>query len=160
MLKICYLYPDLLRLHGNWGNMAAILKRCAWRQVEVDLVAVKQGEPVDFEKVDIVYLGTGTDHERDLVLAHLTPHKDNLQKAIERGLVVLAAGSGFHLLGMYRLTEEGTRIPNLALINFFTKTTSAYLVGDCVIGMHLAGNEVKVVGFENHREHTYMGAEL
>ncbi|MCL1853544.1 MAG: glutamine amidotransferase [Peptococcaceae bacterium] len=153
MLKICYLYPDILNQHGNWGNVAALLKRCVWRKIDVDLIKINPGDPVDFAKVDIVYLGTGSEQARKAVFDDLMPRRDILQTAIEQGMVMLAAGSGCHLLGMYRLTEEGHRVSSLGLISFYTRLTNTFLVGDCVIGMQLAGNEVRIAGFENHREH-------
>ncbi|MCL1918582.1 MAG: glutamine amidotransferase [Peptococcaceae bacterium] len=160
MLRVCYLYPDLLNLCGNWGNMAALLKRCAWRRIDVDIIAVKLGESVDFESMDIVYLGTGDEQERCLIFEDLAPRKQNLQRAVERGMVMLAVGSGIPLLGMYRITEEEHKVPGLGLVNLHTRMTSDYLVGNCVISMRLAGREVKVVGFENHNEHTYLGRDL
>ncbi|MCL1791574.1 MAG: glutamine amidotransferase [Peptococcaceae bacterium] len=160
MLKICYLYPNMLNLNGNWGNVAALLKRCVWRGIEVELVKINPGEPVDFAKMDIVYLGTGNEQTRKIVFDDLMPRRDILQTAIEQGMVMLAVGSGCHLLGMYRLTEEGHRVSSLGLISFFTRLTNTFLVGDCVVGTQLAGDEVKIVGFENHREHVFRGDDL
>jgi len=160
MLKICYLYPDLLNLYGNWGNMSSLLKRCEWRQIDVEITAVHLGEFVDFEPVDIVYLGTGSEKECRLVLEDMAHHKQGLRQAIERGMVMLTVGSGIQLMGMYWVTDEGEKVSGLGLIDLYTRMTSKYLVGDCVISMQLAGSEVKIVGFENHNEHTYLGPDL
>jgi CobQ-like glutamine amidotransferase family enzyme len=160
MLKICYLYPDLLNLHGNWGNMAALLKRCEWRQIDVKIIGVNLGDPVDFEQVDIIYLGTGSEQERNLVLEDMMPRRNNLFQAIEKGVVMLAVGSGSQVLGMYRLNEDGQRLPGLGLIKIYTQMTAQPLVGDCVASMQFRGENIRLVGFENHNEHTYLGPDL
>ena len=34
-LTICHLYPDLLNLYGDRGNIIALTKRCEWRGIRV-----------------------------------------------------------------------------------------------------------------------------
>ena len=37
-LTIGHLYPDLLNLYGDRGNIACLMKRCIWRGIEAETI--------------------------------------------------------------------------------------------------------------------------
>lgn len=40
-LTIGHLYPDLLNLYGDRGNIQCLMKRCQWRGIEAKLLPMK-----------------------------------------------------------------------------------------------------------------------
>ncbi len=157
MLSICHLYPDLLNLYGDRGNIMAFHKRCLWRKIPVKTKCVSLGEDVDFSEHDFVLLGGGSDREQNLISSDLMKRRDNLQEAIENGLVVLAICGGYQLLGGYYLTREGESIPGLDILDFYTQAGDRRMVGNIAVEVELGGRPVQVVGFENHSGQTFLG---
>lgn len=157
MIKACHLYPDLLNLYGDRGNVIAFQKRCQWRNIPVQIINKGLGDNMDFSKYDFVFLGGGSDREQNLIAADLMKRRDELKEAIENGLVVLAICGGYQLLGRYYMTGDGRRIPGLDILDFYTSAGDTRLVGNAVIEMVQDGKPVKVVGFENHSGQTTLG---
>ncbi|OQA10652.1 MAG: cobyric acid synthase [Firmicutes bacterium ADurb.Bin373] len=157
MIRACHLYPDLLNLYGDRGNVMAFQKRCQWRNIPIQIINKSLGDTMDFSNYDFVFLGGGSDREQKLIAADLMKRRDQFEKAVENGLVVLAICGGYQLLGRYYATGDGRHIPGLAILDLYTRAGSARLVGNAVIEMKQAGAPVKVVGFENHSGHTFLG---
>ncbi|RYD06023.1 hypothetical protein N752_06365 [Desulforamulus aquiferis] len=109
MLKVCHLYPDLLNLYGDRGNVIAFTQRCGWRDIPTELIEVNIGEKIDFREMDFLFLGGGSDREQNIMSADLLLRKESLKEAIEEGLVVLAICGGYQMLGQYYLTQEGKK---------------------------------------------------
>lgn len=157
MINICHLYPDLLNLYGDRGNVTAFVKRCQWRDIPVKVWEMNLGDEIDFNKYDFVFLGGGSDREQNLIAADMKKYRDQLKEAIENGMVVLAICGGYQLLGKYYRTRAGEDIPGLGILDFYTKVGDKRLVGDAVFEMTYGGAVLKVVGFENHSGQTFLG---
>ncbi len=157
MIRVCHLYPDLLNLYGDRGNVIAFRQRCQWRDLPVYIHSSNLGERVDFSKYDFVFLGGGSDREQTLISADLMQHRDEFAAAIEGGLVVLAICGGYQLLGSHYLSPGGENIPGLGILDFYTKAGDQRLVGNVVVEMELNSSLCKVVGFENHSGATFLG---
>lgn len=157
MISVCHLYPDLLNLYGDRGNIIAFQQRCRWQGIPVTVRNISLGDTVDFGEYDFIFLGGGSDREQNLIAADLMLRRDEFEAAIENGLVVLAICGGYQLLGRYYLTGDGEKIPGLGILDFFTQAGDRRLVGNVAIEVELGGNRTKVVGFENHSGQTYLG---
>ncbi len=157
MLNVCHLYPELLNLYGDRGNIIALRQRCLWRVIPVTVQEVNLGDTVNFKECDVVFLGGGSERKRNLVAADLMKRKDEFKDAVENGLVVLAICSGYQLLGNYFMTQAGEKIPGLGILDFYTGAGTRRLVGNVAIEVKLGGLPVKVLGFENHSAQTYLG---
>ncbi|RDV82105.1 type 1 glutamine amidotransferase [Ammonifex thiophilus] len=157
MLTVCHLYPDLLNLYGDRGNVAVFLRRCQWRGIPVRLLEVRFGESVDFTKVDFLFLGGGSDREQQLVVTDLLPRLANLRQAIEEGLVVLAICGGYQLLGHYYQTVEGRKLPGLGILDLYTEAGEDRLIGDVAVKVQVGGRSQILCGFENHSGRTFLG---
>ena len=70
-LTIGHLYPDLLNLYGDRGNIACLMKRCQWRGIGASTIEFESEDTVDFKKLDVVLLGGGSDREQILVCRKL-----------------------------------------------------------------------------------------
>ena len=66
-ITIGHLYPDLLNLYGDRGNIACMMQRCIWRGIEAETKEFNLGDKIDFSEVDIVLLGGGSDREQMIV---------------------------------------------------------------------------------------------
>ena len=70
-LTIGHLYPDLLNLYGDRGNIQCMMKRCQWRGIDAETIEFTLEDKIDFTKLDIVLLGGGSDREQMLVCDRL-----------------------------------------------------------------------------------------
>lgn len=160
MIKVCHLYPDLLNLYGDRGNVIAFLQRCRWRNIPVDLVEVNIGDQLDFKEIDFLFLGGGSDREQNLMAADLLQRKESMRAAIEDGLVTLAICGGYQMLGAYYQTQDGERIPGLGILDLYTKASNQRLIGNILIESTIDQNPLQIAGFENHSGQTFLGAGL
>ncbi len=156
-LNVCHLYPDLLNLYGDRGNVMAFKQRCSWCGIKINLFEVNLGEKINFKEMDFLFLGGGSDREQNLIAADLTQRTSDLKEAIEDGLVVLAICGGYQLLGKYYRTLDGKIIPGLELLDFYTEAGLKRLIGNIIIEVVLEDNIIQVVGFENHAGRTFLG---
>ena len=98
-LTIGHLYPDLLNLYGDRGNIQCFRKRLEWRVIEAEVIPFLAGDEIDFTKLDIVLLGGGSDREQELVCGFLQNIKEDFRIYVEDGGVGLAVCGGYQLLG-------------------------------------------------------------
>lgn len=157
MISACHLYPDLLNLYGDRGNVLAFQQRCLWRDIPIKIISKSLGDTMAFSEYDFVFLGGGSDREQNLIAADLMKRRDEFKEAVESGLVVLAICGGYQLLGRYYMTGDGRHIPGLDILDLYTRAGETRLVGNVAIEMDIDGQTVKVVGFENHSGQTYLG---
>lgn len=147
-LTIGHLYPDLLNLYGDRGNIQCLKKRCQWREIEAEVICYEIDDPIDFSRLDIVLLGGGSDREQMLVRDKLQEIREDFRKYVESGGVVIAICGGYQLLGNYYDTDDG-RIEGLGIIDLETERGKDYrLIDNIVLESELCS--MPVVGFENH----------
>ncbi len=153
-LTIGHLYPDLLNLYGDRGNIQCLKKRCEWRGIEAEVCEYELSDDLDFSALDIVLLGGGSDREQMLVCSRLKEIREEFHAYVEDGGSVIAVCGGYQLLGYYYDTQDG-RIEGLSLVDLYTTQGSPRLISNIVIE-----NEkfpYPIVGFENHGGRTYLG---
>lgn len=153
-LTIGHLYPDLLNLYGDRGNIQCMMKRSIWRGIEAETIAFSMGDSIDFSKLDIVLLGGGSDREQRIVCSKLSSIRDDFRSYVEDGGSVIAVCGGYKLLGHYYKTEEGT-LEGLSLVDLYTEQGSPRLIDNIVL--ENPDFSLPIVGFENHGGRTYIG---
>ncbi len=151
-ITIGHLYPDLLNLYGDRGNIAALQKRLIWRGISAEVKEFELNDEIDFSKLDLVFIGGGSDREQRLVCNRLSEQKAALQEYIESNGVLMAVCGGYQLLGNYYELANET-IEGLGLLDFYTKNKPERLMGKVVIQSGLFDDYI--VGFENHGGRTY-----
>ncbi len=151
-LRIAHLYPDLLNLYGDIGNITTLTKRCEWRNIEVQTDSIYGNEKISFTDYDLVFLGGGSDREQLLVRDKLMSMKKELTSYVEDGGVLAAVCGGYQLLGSYYKLEKET-IQGLEILNIQTEIGSTRLISDVVLENEEFGT---IVGFENHGGRTYI----
>ena len=160
-LRVCALYPDVLNIYADRGNLLLLERRCAWRGIGFEVTASGFGEPIDPDAHDLFYIGGGQDRDQRLCADDLLAHKrDGLHAAAARGAAMLAVCGGYQLLGTsYELGAES--IPGIGLIDAFTvRADGPRLVGNIAIEVELPGLDGPRVlaGFENHGGRTVLGS--
>lgn len=153
-IRIGHLYPDLLNLYGDRGNIQCMKKRCEWRGIEAEVQEFQITDTIDFGKLDIVLLGGGSDREQMLVCEKLKTIQKDFKEYVEDNGVVIAVCGGYQLLGHYYDTDDG-RIEGLSLVDLYTEQGSPRLISNIVIQND--SFEYPIVGFENHGGRTFIG---
>ena len=151
-LNIVHLYPDLLNLYGDFGNVAVLQKRCRMRDIEADVIDIKVNDTFSLSEADIVLLGGGSDREQKLVGKRLLEYKSDFEAYRDDMGCLLAVCGGFQLLGHY-YSLGGEKIEGLSLCDLYTERKEERLIGNIAIQTQ----EGVVVGFENHAGRTYIG---
>ena len=148
-LTIGHLYPDLLNLYGDRGNIQCMMKRLQWRGIEAETIEFEIQDEVDFSELDIVLLGGGSDREQMLVCERLKEIRDDFKAYVEDGGVVLAVCGGYQLLGTHYSTDQGV-IEGLSIVDIYTEQGKDYrLIDNIVLESELS--DMPVVGFEIYK---------
>ncbi|MCL6515450.1 glutamine amidotransferase [Alicyclobacillus sp.] len=146
-LRIAHLYPDLLNLYADRGNIQTLLRRLQWRGIPAEVVEVGAGDPLRLADYHLVLLGGGSDREQEIVARTLRTARQEWVDAVEAGLPVLAVCGGYQLLGEFYQLPDGEKIPGLALLDLETVAGEPRLIGNIAIESPVCGT---IVGFENH----------
>jgi lipid II isoglutaminyl synthase (glutamine-hydrolysing) len=158
-LRVCALYPDLMNIYADRGNLLMLERRCQWRGIGFRLDASGLGEQLDAGAHDLFYLGGGQDRDQRLCAEDLLQSKrDALARAAARGALVLGICGGYQLLGhSYVLGSE--EIEGAGLLDVRTvREPGPRLIGNVAIDVQLSGSRV-LAGFENHGGRTTLGAQ-
>lgn len=157
-LAIVHLYPELLNLYGDGGNVTVLADRARRRGIDVEVVRATREEPVDFSQADIVFLGGGPDREQHAASTSLLEQTAALRDYVEGDGVLLAICGGFQILGRTWLLGDEA-VPGLGVLDIETKRAEGgshnRLVGNVALESPLA--KAPVVGYENHAGRTFLG---
>ena len=160
-LRVCALYPELLNIYADRGNLLLLERRCAWRGIGFEVTGVTLGDGLDPDAHDLFYIGGGQDRDQRLCAEDMVERKRQaLHAAAARGAVVLAVCGGYQLLGhSYAMGDE--QIPGVGLVDLRTvREEGPRLIGNVAIEVELPGIDGARVlaGFENHAGRTYLGS--
>ncbi|MEX2194811.1 MAG: hypothetical protein WD844_05950 [Thermoleophilaceae bacterium] len=157
-LRVCALYPDLMNIYADRGNIAILRARCGWRGIGFELASSGMGEEIDPGAHDLFYMGGGQDRDQMMVARDMVATKRGaLHSAADRGAVVLAVCGGYQLLGSsYQLGNE--ELPGVELVDLRTvREAGPRLIGNCAIEADLGDGPRVIAGFENHGGRTHLG---
>jgi len=156
-LKICHMYPDILNLYGDRGNVICLEKRLQWRGIGCQIVKMPVGSARSLSGYDLVFIGGGQDFEQQVLLDDLRRGRAaEIKAAVEDGVSFLAVCGGFQMLGNYYEAQDGKKQDFIGAVNMHTVAGKERVTGNykfkCCDG---AGGSI-VVGFENHNALTYL----
>jgi len=152
---IAHLYPDLMNLYGDRGNLLCLKKRMEWYGLECDIKSINLHDKLDFSQIDMIFMGGGSDREQGLVYHDLLNKADQLMDEINRGLPTLCICGAYQLLGSYYKSHDGKIMDGLGFFKFYTVGKKGRLIGNILIETEIQGHVSTVVGFENHGGRTY-----
>lgn len=154
-IRIGHLYPDMLNLYGDRGNIIVLTERMKARGIEVSTDQITMGKSFNADDYDILFIGGGQDFEQDVLLDDLKKGKDiEINKAIHNGTVMLAICGGYQMLGKYYKTYDGKMLEYMGALDFYTEGKEERMIGNYAFKTK---EGIEVVGFENHSGRTYLG---
>ena len=156
-LRVCALYPDLMNIYADRGNLFVLQRRCEWRGIGFQLNGSGLGDPLDGTAHDIYYIGGGQDRDQQLCAEDLVAGKrEALHEAASRDALVLGVCGGYQLLGeSYALGKE--QLQGVGLLDVRTvREPGPRLIGNVAIEVDLYGEKRVLAGFENHGGRTYL----
>ena len=158
-IKILYLYPDMLELYGDYGNIQILKYRIESRGYKAIIDRYSIGDPIpNFNEYDIVFAGGGADNEQSILSKDLIQYKENVKEAINNGVFFLLICGAYQLFGKYYKGVDGDIINGLGTFDYYTVANpnrKNRCIGNIVIDANLNGLETKVIGFENHGGQTF-----
>lgn len=159
ILNLVHLYPDLLNLYGDRGNIIALQKRAGWRGIDLRVHQVGLGQPHSGEEVDLIFMGGDQDREQSVVTGDLQKHHAGmLFSAVEDRKPVLAVCGSFQLLQKYYHPGEGEDLKGLGLFDAHT-VHPGHDVARCVGNIVVEWKHGTIVGFENHGGRTFLSGD-
>jgi len=163
-INICHLYPDLLNLYGDRGNIIALKKRAEWHGITVNISNISLNDSFNGENNDIVFLGGGQDYEQEIIQEDVLKNKGlEIKSAIEANKIFLCICGGYQLLGKYYRTWDGKEIEFLGALDLWTIGSKKRMIGNIVFECDFVKSDDYdgcIVGFENHSGRTYLGSEV
>lgn len=158
IIRIAHLYPDMLNLYGDRGNIIALTERMKARNIDVVTDQITMGKSFNSDDYDILFVGGGQDFEQDVLLDDLKKGKDlEIKKAIENSKVFLAICGGYQMLGKYYKTYDGKMLEYMGALDFYTEGKEERMIGNYAFKTK---EGIEVVGFENHSGRTYLGKNV
>ena len=156
MLRIAHLYPKLLNIYGDGGNVLTLKKRCEWRGIEVNIDEINVGDSI--VEHDIYFIGGGQDLQQIEVSKELQKHKEFLTAERDRGAVFLGICGGYQLMGHYYQPHEGDKLLGISLLDAYTVAGNKRFIGNVTAKTDYVTPDT-LVGFENHSGLTYLQGE-
>ncbi|HIU24067.1 type 1 glutamine amidotransferase [Olsenella sp. Marseille-QA0557] len=153
-LVIAHLFPELLNLYGDSGNILCLRKRMEWRGITCEIREVHPGDTPSFSGVDLAFIGGGSDREQKIVCDKLLAVGSEVRSFVEDYGVLLAVCGGYQLLGeSYLMGNE--KVQGLSLVDLYTDHGDPRLIGNVIVQSSVS--EQPIVGYENHAGRTHLG---
>ena len=152
-ISIAHLYPKLLNLYGDMGNVITLIKRCQWRGIQVEFEQIDIGDKI--KDHDLYFIGGGQDKQQEEVAQELFSNKEFLISQRDNGAVFLGICGGYQLFGHYYQPHDKDRLPGISLLDAYTVAGSKRFIGNVTVKSDFLIPDT-LVGFENHSGLTYL----
>jgi len=157
-LRLAHLYPRLMNIYGDRGNILCLRRRCEARDIELVVEELDLGDPLDPAAYDLIFIGGGQDREQRRIAEDLAVGKgEALRKAAEGGVAMLAVCGGYQLFGRHYRTAAGDELPGAAVFDAWTVHPGEG-AHRCIGDVAARWEGSTLVGFENHGGRTYLGS--
>ncbi len=161
LLTIGWLYPELMNVYGDRGNIIVLGKRANWRGIKTQVKELNVGFNLnELASCDLLMMGGAQDRQQTIVNKDLKRVKKALSDKIENGTPGLYVCGGFQFLGKYYKEADGTIVEGLGIFDLHTQNPGVKtkrLIGNIIVKPSIAGLKQKIIGFENHGGRTYLG---
>lgn len=176
-LTIGWLYPELMNIYGDIGNIMTLIKRCEWRGIKAKVIELNPDfDPKLLSTCNLLVMGGAQDKQQTIVNKDLARIKPKLAEIIENGTPGLYVCGGFQFLGNYYREADGTIVDGLEIFDLHTENPGEdkpRLIGNIAIdagsSWRVANGKTtshplpatrSIVGFENHGGRTYLGEKM
>ena len=155
-ISIAHLYPKLLNLYGDIGNIITLKKRCEWRDIDIEYEEINMGDKL--KEHDIYFVGGGQDKQQEEVAEELYHNKDFLTAERDRNAVFLGICGGYQLFGHYYQPHDKDKLLGISLMDAYTVAGDKRFIGNVTAQIDFLTPNT-LVGFENHSGLTYLQGE-
>ena len=152
-ISIAHLYPELLNLYGDIGNVITLKKRCEWRGINVDFEEIHYGDKIT--EHDLYFIGGGQDKQQEDVAEELFKNKWVLMSERDKGAVFLGICGGYQLFGHYYQPHDKEKLKGISLMDAYTVAGNKRFIGNVTAKTDFLEPQT-LVGFENHSGLTYL----
>jgi len=164
VLRVAHLYPRLMNIYGDRGNIMCLRRRCEARGIGFQLTELSLGDRFDQKSYDLVFAGGAQDREQRGVAQDLIATKaEAIRAAVEDGVVLLAVCGAYQLFGRYYRESSGEELPGAAVFDLHTEHPGPRVprcIGNIVIEWDAPAGRQTIVGFENHGGRTRLGSRV
>ena len=166
-LSIGWLYPELMSTYGDRGNIICLQKRCEWRGIKTDVLAIDQDTPLSrLKTIDLLFGGGAQDKEQDLVMKDLKGKKaEAIKELIDHNVPALFVCGAPQLMGKYYEPAVGKRIEGVGVFDMITTNPGPDVprcIGNIVARIVFDQFDPEprtIVGFENHGGRTFLAKD-
>ena len=92
-LVIGHLYYDLMNLYGENGNIKVLEYHLKNQGIKVEVKKLSLDDKIDFENLDLIYIGCGTEKNRNIVLKDLLKYKKEIKEYFKENKFFLVTGN-------------------------------------------------------------------
>jgi CobQ-like glutamine amidotransferase family enzyme len=157
-VRLVHLYPDLMSVYGDRGNVLTLARRAEWRGIDLQVRELSIGDALDPKEADLIFFGGGQDREQAVVSPDFLAQKgEAVCEAVDDGAALLSVCGGYQLLGTSYTTVDGQELPGAGLFDVRSVPGPRRHIGNVLIETVLDGELRTLVGFENHSGRTYLG---
>lgn len=159
-LRLTHLYPSLMNLYGDRGNIMALRARCAARGIDLQVEAIEIGDDWNPQATDIVFIGGGQDREQRRIHADLLQRAGPLRDYRDADGVTLAVCGGYQMFGRSYRDIDGEILDGAGVFDIVSVHPGRSFQR-CVGNVVALWEDDTLVGFENHGGRSYLneGAE-
>jgi lipid II isoglutaminyl synthase (glutamine-hydrolysing) len=154
-IRLAHLYPNLMNLYGDRGNVLCLRRRCETRQIGLVEDTITVGDRFDPSQYDLIFVGGGQDREMARIAADLSAKGPALREAVEAGMPALAVCGGFQLFGTRYQAGDGVELPGIGVFEMDTVHPGPQ-TPRCIGNIIAEWDGRRIVGFENHGGRTYL----
>ncbi|WP_067972081.1 type 1 glutamine amidotransferase [Nocardiopsis trehalosi] len=155
VLRIVWIYPDLLSTYGDQGNALILRRRAELRGIRTEIVHVHSSDAVPVEG-DVYLLGGGEDRPQILAAERLRAD-GGLKRAAERGAAVFAVCAGYQIIGESYGDDADNPLPGVGILDVRSGRGDVRAVGEIVADVDPNLGVGRITGFENHQGRTALG---
>lgn len=135
-IRVAHLYYDLMNLYGEIGNLKVIEYQLKKQKINVIIDKLSLNDKIEFEKYDLIYMGSGTKKSTLLVLEDLKKYKQQVKEYIENNKFMLVTGNSINVFSKKIGDTEA-----LNIFDFNISYSNTRLVGDVILD--------NIIGFQN-----------
>ncbi len=147
-MKLLHLYHDIMNLYGEYANVLAAERALQQKGIDCTVDRLSFPEELSLKDYDFVYIGSGTERNRNVVMEDLQRFRGEIESYIDSGRILLMTGNAFEMLGK-RITDANGKVhEGLGLFDFtVTEQNKTRITGDAVF--HGDFTDKPIVGFIN-----------
>lgn len=157
-IVVGHLYYDLMNLYGDNGNIKVLKYNLEKQGINVTIKKLSLDDKIDFNKLDMIYMGSGTEENKKIVLDNILKYKNNINKFYKDNKFLLVTGNSLSLFGNYIIDKDGNKKDALKLFNFYTKEKEERNVKEVNIPCTFLKDNL--LGFINKQDNMYKNDKI